>query len=133
MNISLYEHVKTGTSYHKNIKQQECSITTSKKNSADRLYLNAACCDGAPVGPQVVELGASRGELARLVPAPATADDELALEVRQELEVLLLLVLPHHLQLVAEQRLKLLLQTATATNTIKKVVHMRKKEIFLWS
>ena len=38
-------------------------------------------------------------------------DDELALEVRHELEVLLLLARAVHLQLVAEQRLELLLKT----------------------
>jgi len=46
----------------------------------------------------------------RLVLPLAGVDDKLALEVRHELEVLLLLENPHHLQFLAEHRLEFLLQ-----------------------
>ena len=61
--------------------------------------------------PDVIELGRGfpiRVEL--LSPTTARPDDEPVLEVRHELDVLLLLLHPDHLELFAEQGLELLLE-----------------------
>jgi len=76
-----------------------------------RINLDKASGERTAVRSQVKELNwrlALRG--VRLVLPLAGVDDELPLEVGHELEVLLLLEDPHHLQLLAEHRLELLLQ-----------------------
>ena len=72
------------------------------------LDLDAARGDVAAVGAEMEEL--DRG-WRRVAASSTVVDDELALEVRHELEVLLLLARAVHFQLVAEQRLELLLKT----------------------
>jgi len=76
-----------------------------------RINLDKASGERTAVRSQVKELNwrlALRG--VRLVLPLAGVDDELPLEVGHKLEVLLLLEDPHHLQLLAEHRLELLLQ-----------------------
>ena len=61
--------------------------------------------------PDVIELwGSFPSRVEFLSPAAARPDDQPALEVRHELDVLLLLLHPDHLQLLAEQSLELLLE-----------------------
>ena len=95
-------------------KALSCRSPWPRTGSRTLSDLNTSCGNRAAVGPQLEELCGRLGwHLAgRACPwwPLADADDELALEVREELEVLLLLLLPHHLQLVPKQRLKLFLQ-----------------------
>ena len=56
-------------------------------------------------------------------------NDELPLEVREELHVLLLLARAHNLQLLAEQRLELLLQAERIATTVELTTNIHVADI----
>ncbi len=76
-------------------------------------YLYTSSSNGAAIGSDLEHL--NRGLLTgrSLLLAFAFMNDKLLLEMRQKLEVLLLLMCTNNLQLVSKQRLKLLLKATT--------------------